>query len=151
VVEGRDEGRRAPSDEAARAAFAGIRRTFADAFVSRDRYVDDIDDMPGNDPDDKPHTAAAVAGGATHLITNDQQGGFPADLLSELGLTVQTPDDYLAGLAMDFPDDVAAVIARMAYRRSRRQPDLTPASLLDRWRQLQLDRFCNTIEAHLGS
>lgn len=31
--------------------------------------------MPGTDPDDKVHVAAAVAGAVTHIVTEDKSGG----------------------------------------------------------------------------
>jgi predicted nucleic acid-binding protein len=80
----REAGRRVPSVGAAEAALAGVRATFPDGEVPPADYRQMAEQMPGDDPDDRLHTAAAVAGGATHLLANDD-AGFPADRISELG------------------------------------------------------------------
>lgn len=109
-VHGRAEGKRVPSQRAATSALDGIRRTFADSFVPRERYLDRIADMPGNDEDDKPHLAAAEAGAATHILTRDNQGGFPADEVAKLGIRVQDPDEYLGELVDAFPADCRRIV-----------------------------------------
>ena len=88
--EGRDAGHRVPSVGAADAALPGIRETFSDAFVARQDYEASIAGRPGTDANDKPHSAAAVAGGATHIVTNDRAVGFPSEALAELGVVVQS-------------------------------------------------------------
>ena len=103
--EGRTEGKRVPSEGAAAAALEGIRRTFADTRIDRHAYEHLIDHIPGNDEDDKLHIAAAKAGGATHIVTSDDSGGFPQDEIAELGIHVHLPDDYLTSLAVEIPDD----------------------------------------------
>ena len=44
-----------------RAVTAAIRSTFPDQRIDRDVYAPLIDEMPGDDPDDHCHAAAAVA------------------------------------------------------------------------------------------
>jgi hypothetical protein len=59
----------------------GIRTTFPEGEVLRSTYAHIVSEMPGADPDDHEHAAAAVAAGATLLITNDTKGsrrGAPA-------------------------------------------------------------------------
>lgn len=130
----RHSGRRVPSVGAADAAFAGVRATFPDGEVARSEYQDRIEQMPGADSDDRLHTAAAVAGGATHLLTNDD-AGFPAADVARWGPVVQTADEYLAAAVREFPDDLTAIIEAMVERRSEYEPDLDVDILLDRWEE----------------
>lgn len=134
----RTEGRRVPSLGAAAAAFDGIRRTFPACEVPRASYEDLIDQMPGSDPDDKPHSAAAVASGATHIVTADSSGGFPPGELSTRGVIVAHPNDYYAHLAREFPDDLRAVVQDMAARRATHHPGFGVDDLLARFDDLQM-------------
>lgn len=103
--------------------------------------------MPGNDEDDKPHIAAARTGGATHIVTSDDSGGFPQDEIAELGIHVHLPDDYLTSLAVEFPDDCRRIIHEMVDRRRHHDPNLTVEDLAERWRsRLDLERFCDALE-----
>lgn len=137
----RSEGRRVPSLGAAAAAFDGIRRTFPDCEVPRASYEDLIDQMPGSDPDDKPHSAAAVAGGATHIVTADTSGGFPPGQLSSRGVIVAHPNDYYTDVALEFPGDLRAVVHDMAARRATRRPGFGVDDLLARFDTLQMPDF----------
>lgn len=149
-TEHRRAGRSAPPGEgSARSAFDGIRRTFGDHIVARTDYADDVDGMPGNDEDDKPHIAAARAGGATHIITSDRQGGFPPMQIARFGISVQGPDEYLAELLAQFPEDVVRVVENMAEKRSRRRPHITVEYLLAGWRKQGLTRFCDALEHYM--
>lgn len=138
---GRSEGRRVPSPGAAAAAFDGIRRTFPDCEVPRASYEALIDQMPGSDPDDKPHSAAAVAGGATHIVTADKSGGFPPAELSTRGVIVAHPNDYYTQVAREYPDDLRAVVTDMAARRAARHPGFGVDDLLARFDNLQMPDF----------
>jgi predicted nucleic acid-binding protein len=145
--EGRADGKRVPSEGAAAAALEGIRRTFADTRVDRNAYEHLIDDMPGNDEDDKPHIAAAKAGTATHIVTSDRSGGFPQEEIAELGIHVQRLDDYLHGLMVEFSDDCRRIVYEMVERRRHHDPDLTVEDLAERWRShLGLARFCGALD-----
>ena len=142
-TEGRAAGKRVPNARGAASAIAGIRRTFPASLVPRSAYEARIDGMPRDDHDDKPHLAAAEAGGATHIVTRDRAGGFPVAALAALGIQVQGPDEYLAELADEFPEDCTRVVQQMVERRQRRDPDVTLELLLDRWsRGLGLAHFC---------
>lgn len=145
--EGRAAGKRVPGEVGAASALAGIRRTFAATHVGREEYEASIAEMPGSDEGDKPHSAAALAGRATHIITSDRAGGFPRRELAELGIVVQRPDTYLADLALEYPEDARRIVHEMVQRRRRREPHLTIDGLLDRWRsRVGLKRFCAQLE-----
>lgn len=138
---GRSAGRRVPSPGAAAAAFDGIRRTFPDCEVPRASYEPLVDQMPGSDPDDKPHSAAAVASGATHIVTADTSGGFPPAELSARGVIVAHPNDYYTQVAREYPDDLRAVVHDMAARRATRHPGFGVDDLLARFDDLQMPDF----------
>lgn len=140
----RQTGRRVPSPTAAQAAIEGVRATFPRGEVSPDAYRDMVAQMPGEDPDDRLHTAAAVAAGATHLLTNDP-AGFPADEIARLGPVVQTADAYLAATTRAFPEDVAAIVDAMVARRIRHEPDLDIGVLLHRWEQYGLTHLAAAV------
>ena len=130
----REAGRRVPSVGAAEAARAGVRATFPDSEVQSSDYRHMANQMPGDDPDDRLHTAAAVAGGATHLLTNDD-AGFPTDRIAELGPIVLSADQYLAATVDEFPDDMTDIVRAMVEHRRRHEPDLDVDILLRRWYQ----------------
>ncbi len=84
--------------------------------------------MPGNDPDDHVHAAAAVARAPVTLLTNNLRY-FPKAPLAERGVTVSRPDDFFVGLAALHLTDLKQVIQQMAA--SRRQPPMTETEVLD--------------------
>ncbi len=86
-----------------------IREAFPDAEVPRAAYPDLIDQMPGPDPDDHVHSAAAIGGGATVLLTRDRRG-FPARPLAARGVRVTNADQFLCELFATFPDDLVRVL-----------------------------------------
>lgn len=53
-----------------------IREAFPHGEVAREDYRDLAESRTGPDPDDHAHSAAAIAGGATVLLTSDTKG-FP--------------------------------------------------------------------------
>jgi predicted nucleic acid-binding protein len=85
-----------------------IREFFADSKIDLSAYEHLIADMPGNDPDDHHHMAAAIAGHATVLITENIKD-FPTEPLAQLGLRVARPDAYLCELLADLPDSIVAL------------------------------------------
>lgn len=148
--EGRENGKRVPSEGGAASALSGIRRTCAATQVLRAAYEDLIPDMPGNDVDDTSHTVAAVDGDAAHISTADQSGGFPVQGIAELGLVLQQPDDYLAEAAEESPEDCLHIVAEMVALRRRKDPDLTVEGLPQRWcTGLGLKRFVDTLGLQL--
>ncbi len=132
----RQEGKRVPSPGGAAAALAGVRQTFPSGEVLRERYESSVADMPGTAPHDRPHVAAAKAGGATHIVTNDAGGGFPTHAIAAMGISVQSADQYLADVAQEFPEDVFHIVHAMVTRRRNDAPDITFESLVDRWESM---------------
>jgi hypothetical protein len=84
--------------------------------------------MPGDDQDDHHHMAAAIAGSATALVTENIKD-FPIEPLAALGLRVMRPDAYLSELLNSFPSEVTSTIARVAAEK--RNPPRSTAYVLD--------------------
>lgn len=57
------------SAEAAASVTAAVRKFFADCHIDRSSYEHLVDQMPGADPDDHPHMAAAAAARVDALVT----------------------------------------------------------------------------------
>lgn len=87
----------ARSADSARSVTDQIRAVFPDGQVDRTTYEHLVQDMPGEDPDDRPHAAAAVAITPSVLLTANV-ADFPAEMLEHLGVSVQHPDDYFVSL-----------------------------------------------------
>jgi len=64
------------SPQTAASITAAMRDFFADSKVELADYVHLIDQMPGPAPDDHGHSAAAIAGGATVLLTHNTKESF---------------------------------------------------------------------------
>lgn len=69
------EGHR--SAESAAAVTRAVRRFFPESEIPAVAYEHLVDGMPGDDPDDRHHAAAATAAGASALVTWNL-GDFPA-------------------------------------------------------------------------
>jgi predicted nucleic acid-binding protein len=80
-----------------------------------------------NDPKDRHVLAAAVAGRADALVTENLRD-FPSASVSHLGITVAGQDDFLSGLVELYPGAVLEALRRQASRY-RREPR-TVAALL---------------------
>lgn len=105
-----------------------IRRAFGGQEVPRSDYAHLVDSMPGPDPADHLHAAAAVAVAPAVLLTANT-ADFPAAALAERGVTVQTPDAYLCELLEAHGDALLEVVAEMAG--DRRNPTMTVEEVLD--------------------
>lgn len=104
-----------------------IRRSFPAGEIKRDVYEDLILTRRGPDPDDHLHSAAAVAGGGTVLLTCDSRG-FPKGDLA--GVRRSTPDRYFIEQLELHPAEVMTVLAEMgSTRRVPRTIDATLAAL----------------------
>ncbi len=108
------------STASAAAITAAIGECFADSEVPESAYTHLVAQMPGDDPDDRVHMAAAIAGDATAIVTWNR-ADFPAEPLAGHGIRVCTPDEYLCDLLDAWPDEVTAPSygwpARNAARR----------------------------------
>lgn len=135
------------SAESAASVTAAIRAFFPESKVERDDYQHLIEQMPGADPDDHEHMAAAVAGGAATVITRDQKD-FPESPLAERGVRVMEPDAYLCELTDEVPDQVAATVVRLAAEKQR--PPKTPDDLLANLQHAGVPRFSDKVRVLLA-
>jgi predicted nucleic acid-binding protein len=124
-----------------------IREFFADSKIDLSAYEHLIAHMPGNDPDDHHHMAAAIAGHATVLITENIKD-FPTEPLAQLGLRVARPDAYLCELLADLPDQVTSTIERIAAEK--RKPTRTTANILDALHNAGLKSFSQRARQQFG-
>lgn len=134
------EHRRTP--ETAASVVAAIRESFADSEITRARYEHLIDEMPGNDPDDRPHMAAAVAARVDVLVTNNL-ADFPAEALFERGVRVVDPDTYLCELLHDEAEELVVTVLRLASEKTR--PPRTPEDLLQALRRAGVATFSDSL------
>ena len=134
------------SAETAASVTAAIREFFADCRIAREHYANLIAQMPGDDPDDHPHMAAAVAARVDALVTANL-ADFPAGALSEHGVRVLGPDAYLVELFDEAPNEVLATVVRLAAEKSR--PPMTPLDLLAALRRAGLTQFSERVAALL--
>jgi predicted nucleic acid-binding protein len=134
------------SAASAAAITAAIREYFADSEVPEPAYVHLIEQMPGKDPDDRVHMAAAVAGHAAAIVTWNL-ADFPAEDLASRGVRVCTPDDYLCGLLDVWPAEILDTLVRMAGEKSR--PPMTPADLADSLSKAGVPAFAQRLQAML--
>ncbi|GIH71858.1 PIN domain-containing protein [Sphaerimonospora thailandensis] len=107
---------------------AAIREFFEDTRIPEEEYKCLIDQMEGPDLDDCHHMAAAIVGRAQVLVTWNL-GDFPAGFLGRYGVNVADPDAYLCSLLAQFPNEVAAVLIRMAA--GKRRPPMTASDVAD--------------------
>ena len=134
------EHRRTPKTAAS--VVAAIRESFADCQIDRASYEHMIEQMPGNDPDDRPHMAAAVAAGVDVLVTNNL-ADFPAEALAERGVRVVDPNTYLCELLEDEADELVATFLRLASEKTR--PPRTPDDLLQALRRAGVATFADRL------
>lgn len=90
-------------------------------------YEDRIADLDLPDPDDRHVLAAAVAAGASLLVT-DNLDDFPAERIPE-GLRVASTDEFVLELASDDLDVVVDVVETQAAGLVN--PPMTASELLD--------------------
>lgn len=128
----------ARSADSAHAITDQIRAVFATGRIAPAHYEHLIVDMPGHDPDDHQHAAAAVAVAPSFLLTANL-ADFPLVPLADRGVTVLHPDDYFVNLLQDEPVAVLGVIEDMAAHRTR--PPLTAGDILQTLQRAGLPRF----------
>jgi predicted nucleic acid-binding protein len=134
------------STVSAAAITAAIREFFAECEVPESAYVHLIAQMPGGDPDDRVHMAAAIAGGAETIVTWNQ-ADFPAEILATHGVRVCTPDAYLCELLDAWPDEVLSTVVRLA--REKRRPPMTPTDLTNLIAKAGVPVFAERLQARL--
>jgi predicted nucleic acid-binding protein len=133
--------------ESAAAVTAAIREFFTESQVPEGAYAHLVDEMPSKDPDDRRHIAAAVAGGASAIVTWNC-ADFPAEPLAALGLQVIDPDMYLCELLTRVPEETVATVVRLAGEK--RKPPLTPLDFSDRLAKAGVGTFAARIRGLLG-
>ena len=110
-------GKGARSPEAAAKVCDDIRAAFVGQDVARDEYELLIGSMPGKDPDDHVHAAAAVVRAPCVILTKNVKD-FPAEPLAARGVTVCEPDEYLTELFDQHPDELVGIVREMSADRS---------------------------------
>ncbi len=138
------EQRRTP--DTAASVVGAIQEFFADCRIDPEAYRHLIDQMPGSDPDDRPHMAAAVGAGVDVLVTANL-ADFPAGPLRCLGVRAMDPDTYLVELFEDLPDELMAAVVRMAAKRTR--PLTTADELVAAFRGAGLRQLSTRLERRL--
>ena len=91
-------------------------------------YGDLVPTVSLPDPDDRHVVAAAIAGGASIIVTWNLRD-FPTTALKKYGLRRQTPDAFLAGLYDDVPDLVIGSLANA--RRSLNKSRVSASDFID--------------------
>jgi hypothetical protein len=79
------------------------------------------------DPGDRHVVAAAVAAGATVVVTANIRD-FPEVLMAEFGLAVMSPDEFLLGLLGQEEAAMTAVVVKVAA--ALRNPERSPGDIL---------------------
>ena len=114
----------------------------ADQHVGRADYQHLIPTMPGTDPDDHVHAAAAASIAPSIILTSNTKD-FPAMDLAALGVTVIHPDAYFHELLDAVPNEIHAVLAEMS--RSRRRPPMSVLEVVGVLERAGLQAFARRI------
>jgi predicted nucleic acid-binding protein len=117
------------SADSAKQLTSQIHAFFAEGYIARSEYAHLIASMPGKDPDDHLHMAAAIAGGVDLVITSDARD-YPRLELAQYGIRVLSPDEYLVEVLGEVPDEVMVAVQRISDRRKR--PPMTVDEVIDR-------------------
>jgi predicted nucleic acid-binding protein len=131
----------------AAAITAAIREYFPEGEVPKPAYAHLIAQMPGEDPDDRVHMAAAIAGGAETIVTWNR-ADFPAGALAAFGVRVHTPDEYLCDLIDAWPDEVFSTVVRLADEK--RRPPVSPIDLVNVLAQAGVPNFAQRMQTKLA-
>ncbi|MHB1929829.1 MAG: PIN domain-containing protein [Acidimicrobiales bacterium] len=138
----------ARSREAAERIVHDIRSAFVGQDVSRAEYEHLVASMPGPDPDDRVHSAAAVVRAPSTIITRNVRD-FPARPLARRGVVVSHPDNYLVDLLEAHPIEIVAVVAEMSADRTR--PPMGPEDVLGALSRAGVPRFARRVAERLRS
>ena len=139
------EGKRTP--ESARRVAQAVRSFFASGRIAPSTYRAIVKRTPGPDPDDRVHTAAAIGGRATVLLTRNRRD-FPVEHLTANGVKLMSADDYLRDLLRRRPTDTLTTVRRLAAEK--RTPPMSPCDLVDGLRRAGAARFADRLGARLG-
>lgn len=94
-----------------------------------------MESRTGPDPDDHVHSAAAVAGGATVVLSADKKGYPPADIAPARR---RDPDAFLTELLRRYPQEVVGTVDAMGA--ALREP-LTRGQVLHRLAAAGVPKF----------
>jgi predicted nucleic acid-binding protein len=136
------EHRRSP--DSAGSITAAIREFFPESRIAEKDYASVVASMPGTDPDDRYHMAAAISGQASVLVTWNLSD-FPAEPLAASGLRVTDPDQYLCELLDQFPQEVTATVVRLAGEK--RRPPKTSTDLANDLAKAGVPIFADRLQA----
>lgn len=138
------EKRRTPDQ--ATAITAAIRHAFPDGRIAPEAYEAVVDSVPGPDYDDRIHGAAAVAGGATVLVT-DNVRHFDSAFFAGHGVVVERAESYLLRRLETAPDLVVYTIKRVVALKLRHP--WTMAEYLDRLDRAGAPRFAAALRSRM--
>lgn len=138
------ERRRTP--EQASAITGAIRQAFPSGRIAPDDYESIVKTVPSPDPDDRVHGAAALAGGATALITANLRH-FDGDFFAERGVIVETPESYLLRRLEYAPDRLVETVKRVVAMKTR--PRWTLAEYLERVDRAGAPGFASALRERL--
>lgn len=134
------EHQRTPA--AARRITDAIRSWFDECEIHENAYIHLVDGVPGEDPDDRHHTAAAIAADVRILVTWNLDD-FPSGPLAARGIRVLEPDAHLCELLASAPAEVTDTVRRMADEKTR--PPMTAADLADRFAKAGTPAFADRL------
>lgn len=118
-----------------------IRQAFPEGRVAPEVYLPLAESRAGPDPDDHMHSAAAVAGGATVVLSADKKGYPRADIAPARR---RDPDAFLTELLRRYPQEVAGTVDAMGA--ALREP-LTRGQVLDRLAAAGVPKFVARVAA----
>jgi predicted nucleic acid-binding protein len=108
-------------------------------------YEDLIPMVSLPDPDDRPVVAAAIAAGASVIVTWNLRD-FPAAALKKYGLRRQTQDAFLAGLYDEAPDLIVGTLANA--RRNLSKPRVSTSDFIDTLGKQKLTQLVMRLKKH---
>jgi len=138
------EQRRTP--EQASAITGAIRQAFPSGRIVPDDYESIIETVPGPDPDDRVHGAAALAGGATALITANLRH-FDGEFFADHGVIVETPESYLLRRLEHAPDRLIETVKRVLAMKAR--PEWTVGEYLERLDRAGAPAFASALRERM--
>lgn len=122
-----------------------IRRAFPGSMV--EGYSTLMPKM-ANHPKDRHVLAAAVAAGASVIVTHNL-GDFPIQALDPYRVIAQSPDDFLVALYAASPDAMHRILQEQSA--SLRFPQMSVEEILDRLAHQQVPRFADLMRKRVES